>query len=131
MATATDLDGTYAVTSITSYEGPLQKQSDGITVIEDGRTNRIDEANCEWRSSFVWVDDTHVRMTSIADPTNAKADFMLTDLAGRPTAEPQIYESILTVKRKTGTDGVEQLQMTGTIDYGHETIFLTMRKMPA
>ncbi|HEY8964033.1 MAG TPA: hypothetical protein VIN59_06190 [Alphaproteobacteria bacterium] len=126
MAIAEDLDGTYAVTSITSYNGPLQKQSDGITVIEQGRTNRTDEAGCEWRSSFVWVDDDHVRMTSIADPTNARADFMLTDAGGRPTMEPQIYESILTVKRKD-----DRIQMTGTIDYGHETIFLTMKKMPS
>lgn len=125
MAIAEDLDGTYSVTSITSYEGPLQKQSDGITVIENGRTDRIDEAGCEWRSSFVWVDDDHVRMTSIADPTNAKADFLLRTPAGLPTSEPQIYESILTVKRKD-----DRIQMTGTINYGHETIFLTMRKMP-
>jgi len=126
MATAHDLDGTYSVTSLTSYDGPLQKQSDGITTIVDGRTDRIDEAGCEWRSSFVWVDDDHVRMTSIADPTNARADFLLTKPSGEPTSEVQIYESILTVKRLG-----DRLQMTGTIQYGKDTVFLTMRKMPA
>jgi len=126
MSIAEDLDGTYAVTSLTSYEGPLRKQSDGITVIENGRTNRVDEAGCEWRSSFVWVDENQVRMTSIADPTNANVDFLLTDAGGNATSEPQIYESILTVKRMG-----DRIQMTGTINYGHETVFLTMRKMPA
>lgn len=124
MTLATDLDGTYTVTSITSYEGPLQKQSDGITTITGGKTQRIDEAGCEWRSSFEWVNDKEVKMTSIADPKNAKKDFLLIGPNGMPTAKPQTYETTLLVKRMG-----EKVQLTGTIQFGKETIFLTMRKM--
>ncbi len=124
MTLATDLDGTYTVTSITSYNGPLQKQSDGITIIKDGKTTRIDEANCEWRSTFEWISDTQVKMTSIADPTHANRDFLLVGKNGLPTAEQQTYETILTTKRKEN-----RIQMTGTISHGAETVFLTMRTM--
>lgn len=124
MSAAQDLDGTYTVTSLTDYRGPLQKQSDGITEIKDGKTYRVDEAGCEWRSTFEWVSETQVKMTSVADPKNARRDFLLIGPNGAPTAEPQIYESTLTVKRMG-----EKVQMTGTISYGAETIFLTMRKM--
>lgn len=124
MTLATDLDGTYTVTSITSYEGPLQKQSDGITEISGGKTRRIDEAGCEWNSTFEWIDPSQVRMTSVADPRNAKKDFLLIAPNGMPTADAQTYETILTVKRRD-----EKVQMTGTITYGRETVFLTMRKI--
>lgn len=124
MTLATDLDGTYTVTSLTSYDGPLQKQSDGFTTIEGGKTHRIDEAGCEWSSTFEWIDDGQVKMTSVADPTNAKRDFMLVGANGLPTSEPQTYETVMTVKRKG-----DKVQMTGTIVYGKETVFLTMRKM--
>ncbi|NBX65469.1 MAG: hypothetical protein EBQ96_00515 [Proteobacteria bacterium] len=126
MTLATDLDGTYTVTSLTSYDGPLQKQSDGITTIAGGKTHRIDEVGCEWNSTFTWVADGQVKMTSVADPKNARKDFLLVGPNGLPTAEPQTYETILTVKRKE-----EKVQMTGTISYGRETIFLTMRKIQA
>lgn len=125
MDLAIDLDGTYTVTSITSYNGPLQKQSDGVTTITGGKTSRIDEAQCEWRSSFTWVNETQVKMTSVADPKNANADFLLTKPNGDPTSEAVTYESILTVKRMG-----ERIQLTGTIEYGKETVFLTMRKIP-
>lgn len=124
MTLATDLDGTYTVTSLTSYDGPLQKQSDGITTIAGGKTHRIDEAKCEWNSTFEWISEGQVKMTSVADPKNARKDFLLIGPNGLPTAEPQTYETILTVKRKG-----DKVQMTGTITYGQETIFLTMRKM--
>jgi hypothetical protein len=124
MTLATDLDGTYTVTSLTSYQGPLQKQSDGITTIEGGETFRVDEAGCEWRSTFEWMADDQVKMTSVADPKNARKDFLLVGANGLPTAEPQTYESVMTVKRKG-----DKVQMTGTIQYGNETVFLTMRKM--
>lgn len=126
MTIATDLDGTYSVTSLTDYRGPLQKQSDGLTEIKDGKTLRVDEAGCEWRSTFEWVNEGQVKMTSIADPKNARLDFLLVGPNGMPTAEPQTYESMLTVKRMG-----DKVQMTGTISYGAETIFLTMRKIQA
>jgi hypothetical protein len=124
MTLATDLDGTYTVTSLTSYEGPLQKQSDGITEITDGKTLRVDEAGCEWRSSFEWINDKEVKMTSVADPKNARSDFLLVGTDGLPTAKPQTYESTMMVKRMG-----ERIQLTGTIQYGRETVFLTMRKI--
>lgn len=122
MTLATDLDGTYTITSLTSYAGPLQKQSDGITEIKDGKTFRVDEAGCEWRSTFEWISDTQVKMTSVADPKNARTDFLLIAPNGMPTSESQTYESIITVKRMGA-----KVQLTGTIQYGSETVFLTMR----
>ena len=124
MTLATDLDGTYTVTSLTSYDGPLQKQSDGITEIKEGRTFRVDEAGCEWRSTFSWISEGEVKMVSVADPSRARADFLLVGANGLPTSEPQTYETVLTVKRKG-----DKVQMTGTIRYGAETVFLTLRKM--
>lgn len=124
MSLATDLDGSYTVTSITSYEGPLQKQSDGVTEIKGGKTQRVDEAGCEWKSTFEWVGEGQVKMTSVADPKNAKKDFLLTKPNGEPTAQSVTYETTLNVKRKG-----ERIQMTGTIQYGRETVFLTMRKL--
>jgi hypothetical protein len=129
MTLATDLDGTYTVTSLTSYQGPLQKQSDGITTIAGGKTSRVDEAGCEWSSSFTWMSESQVKMTSVADPKNARRDFLLVGPNGLPTAEAQTYETILTVKRKTDASGAEKVQLTGTISYGAETVFLTMRKV--
>lgn len=123
MTLATDLDGEYVVTSLTSYNGPLQKQSDGFTTITGGKTHRVDEAGCEWNSTFEWIAEGQVKMTSVADPKNARKDFLLIGPNGLPTAEPQTYETVMTVKRKG-----DKVQMTGTITYGNETIFLTMRK---
>lgn len=129
MTLATDLDGTYTVTSLTSYQGPLQKQSDGITTIAGGKTSRVDEAGCEWNSTFEWTSADQVKMTSVADPKNARRDFLLVGPNGLPTAEPQTYVTNLTVKRKADSTGAEKIQLTGTISYGAETVFLTMRKI--
>ncbi len=126
MTRATDLAGTYTVTSITSYNGPLQKQSDGITTITQGQTHRVDEAGCAWCSTFEWIDDSHVRMTSVAGPSGARKDFLLIGANGMPTAAPQTYTSDLLVKRNG-----DKVQMTGTIQYGAETVFLTLRTLPA
>jgi hypothetical protein len=125
MTIATDLDGVYAVNTITDYDGPLQKKSDGQTEIVDGKTHRIDGAGCEWNSTFTWIDDTktEVLMTSVADPLNAATDFLLTRTDGSPTSDPVTYETTLKVMRKG-----DKIQMTGTINYGDETVILTMRK---
>ncbi|MBU6235939.1 MAG: hypothetical protein KGQ41_08850 [Alphaproteobacteria bacterium] len=101
----------------------MQKQSDGFTTITGGKTHRVDEAGCEWNSTFEWIAEGQVKMTSVADPKNARKDFLLIGPNGLPTAEPQTYETVMTVKRKG-----DKVQMTGTITYGNETIFLTMRK---
>lgn len=126
MTLATDLDGTYHVHSVSNYDGPLRKQSDGQTQIVDGKTHRIDAAGCEWSSTFKYIDDTktQVQMTSVADPSNANADFLLTRPDGSPTSDKVIYETILKVMRKD-----DRIQMTGNINYGNETVVITMRKV--
>ena len=120
---ATDLDGTYLITTTSSYQGPLRKQSDGITEIKDGQTFRIDDVGCEWNSTFSIISDSEVKMVSIADPTNAPSDFALTRTNGSPTREPVTYETTLKLQRKD-----DRIQMSGQIQYGDEIIFLTMRK---
>ena len=125
MSYATDLDGTYNVNTVSDYEGPLQKKSDGQTTIVGGKTHRVDDAGCEWNSLFRWVDEekTQVKMISIADPINAHADFLLTRPDGTPTSDRVTYESVLNVKRMG-----DKVQMTGSINYGDETVLITMRK---
>lgn len=121
---ATDLDGTYAVVTTSSYDGPLRKESDGITTITGGKTERTDDAGCEWRSTFEWISENEVKMTSVADPSNARVDFLLTRPNGDPTSESVTYETVLKVQRKD-----TRVQLTGTISYGRETVILTMRKI--
>ena len=125
MTLATDLDGIYSVNSVTDYDGPLKKKSDGQTEIKGGKTHRVDAAGCVWNSTFEWVntEKTKVKMTSVADPSNADADFLLTRPDGTPTSESVTYETILNVMRKG-----DKVQMTGTINYGGDTVILTMRK---
>jgi len=125
MSYATDLDGTYNVNTVSDYEGPLQKKSDGQTTIVGGKTHRVDDAGCEWNSLFRWVDEekTQVKMISIADPINAHADFLLTRPDGAPTSDRVTYESVLNVKRMG-----DKVQMTGSLNYGDETVLITMRK---
>lgn len=125
MTLATDLDGVYAVNTVSDYDGPLKKQSDGQTEIIGGKTHRIDAAGCEWNSTFTYTNDekTEVKMTSVADLSNARTDFLLTRPDGSPTSETVTYETVLKVMRKEN-----KVQMTGTINYGDETVILTMRK---
>jgi len=125
MTLATELDGIYTVHTVSDYDGPLKKRSDGQTEIIDGKTHRVDDAGCEWNSTFEWTDadKTAVTMTSIADPINADADFLLVRPDGTPTSDKVTYVSRLKVMKK-GT----QVQMTGTINYGAETVILTLRK---
>ncbi|PCI00451.1 MAG: hypothetical protein COB76_03590 [Alphaproteobacteria bacterium] len=94
--------------------------------MRDGKTSRVDDAGCEWNSTFTYTDDarTEVLMTSVADPINADTDFLLTRPDGTPTAETVTYEAKLRVMRKG-----DKVQMTGTLNYGDETVILTMRKM--
>lgn len=118
------LDGKYRVTTTSSYQGPIEKRSDGETEIINGQTQRFDEANCKWTSRFDIVSDTEVRMTSTADPSDAVVDFLLTNLRGEPTRDPVTYETMLKFAQKG-----DKIQMSGQIEYGHEVVFLTMRKM--
>lgn len=125
MTIATDLDGVYNVNTMSDYDGPLKKRSDGETEIRGGKTHRVDDAGCVWNSTFEWVDDerNEVKMISVADPSDADSDFLLTRPDGTPTAEKVTYETILKVMRKE-----DKIQMTGSLNYGAETVIITMRK---
>lgn len=118
------LDGRYRVTTTTSYRGPLEKKSDGETEIRGGKTHRFDAANCEWTSTFEILNDAEVKMTSVADPANADIDFLLTAPDGSPTRSAVTYEAVLKLARKD-----DKIQMSGQIHYGHDIVFLTMRKI--
>lgn len=119
-----ELDGKYSVNTMTDYEGPLKKKSDGMTNIKGGMTQRVDAAGCEWRSTFTVLNEGEVKMVSVADPTNADRDFLLTKPNGDPTSEAVTYETILKLQRKG-----DKIQMTGRINYGKETIIITMRRL--
>lgn len=119
-----ELDGEYNIKTTTNYEGVMPKKSDGTTRIENGQTHRTDDAGCEWRSTFEVISETEVKMTSVADPANAHIDFLLTKPNGDLTSEPVTYEAILKLQRKG-----DKLQMSGSINFGSETIFITMRKI--
>jgi len=118
------LDGKYQVTSTSSYDGPLQRKSDGITEIRDGKTSRVDDNKVVWNSSFTVINENEVEMISIADPTAAQGDFALTRPNGSLTREPVEYQTILKLGRKG-----ERIQMSGRIEYGDEVVLLTMRKI--
>ena len=118
-----ELDGTYQVSTTTSYQGPLGKKSDGETEIVNGQTSRRDKANCLWTSTFTILSDTEVEMVSVADASEADRDFMLTAPNGVPTREAVTYKSTLKYARKG-----DHIQLSGQIDYGNEITFLTMRK---
>lgn len=121
-----ELDGRYQVTTTTNYQGPLEKQSDGQTEIIDGKTSRRDTANCLWSSTFTVINPDEVEMVSVADPREAKSDFALVKLNGEPTRDPVEYRTTLKYARKG-----DRVQMSGTINYGTEIVFITMRKITA
>lgn len=119
------LDGKYRITSTNSHKGDIEKRSDGETEIRNGQTERLDDAKCKWTSTFEIVNDTEVKMTSVADPTNSAIDFLLTAPDGSPTREITTYEASLKLSRK----GDDKIQMSGQIHYGYDVVFLTMRKI--
>lgn len=117
------LDGKYRITTTSSYQGPIERRSDGETEIINSRTERRDDANCKWTSTFTILNENEVKMVSVADPTESAIDFLLTAPDGSPTREVTTYEAILKLARKG-----EKVQISGQIEYGHDVIFLTMRK---
>jgi len=123
---STELDGQYSVTSTTSYQGPLEMKSDGLTEIRNGQTHRRDEANCLWTSTFKIISDTEVEMTSVADPTDADPDFSLLRPDGSPSRSPVTYVTMLKYARKG-----DRIQLSGQIEYGGNVTFITMRKTGA
>lgn len=124
MSDVSILDGVYSVNTVSDYDGPLKKKSDGQTRIEGGKTHRVDDAGCEWSSTFTFLNDAEVQMVSVADPANADADFLLTKPNGDPTSEAVTYETTLKFQQKG-----ERIRMTGTMNYGAENIIITMQKI--
>ncbi len=120
------LDGTYVITSTTNYDGPLEKKSDGITEIRQGKTERYDDYNCKWTSTFTVISETEVEMISVADPSDAHIDFLLTRPNGNPTRDTVTYTTSLKLARRG-----DKIQMSGQIHYGDEIVFLTLRKTGA
>lgn len=120
---SSELDGTYQISTVSNYDGPLERKSDGVTEVRDGKTQRTDENKVVWTSDFTIMNNTQIKMVSVADPTNAASDFALNRPDGAPTREPVTYETVLRYSRKG-----DKIQMSGQIEYGNEVIFITMRK---
>ncbi|MBI4030597.1 MAG: hypothetical protein HY370_02880 [Proteobacteria bacterium] len=102
----------------------MERKSDGITIIRDGKTSRFDENNVLWNSHFRILNEKEVEMIAVADPAEAKEGFALTRPDGSPTLEPVAYKTILKLARKN-----DKIQMSGQIEYGDEIVILTMRKI--
>ncbi|MBI3442050.1 MAG: hypothetical protein HY052_09680 [Proteobacteria bacterium] len=119
-----DLDGQYRVTTVSDYHGPIPMKSDGITEIKNGRTQRVDQAGCQWSTCLTVLNDSEVRFESTADPGNAAADFLLTDEGGRLTHEPVTYTTTLKVARKEG-----KIRLSGNIQHGKILTVITMTKI--
>ncbi|NBX65470.1 MAG: hypothetical protein EBQ96_00520 [Proteobacteria bacterium] len=123
MTLATDLDGKYTVLSQADNDHYRPKDSDGFTIIKGGKTSRIDGAGCEWNSTFTWLNESQVKMTSVVDPQYANGDFKLINSQGYATKEPQTYETTLSVKMENGLP-----VLSGVIDLGPEKVTIIMRK---
>jgi hypothetical protein len=119
-----ELDGTYRIVTVSSYGGPIEQKSDGVTEIRDGRTQRRDANNVLWTSTFEVVSPDQVKMTSVADPADAAGDFALLRPDGAPTRAPVTYETLLRYARKG-----DKVQLSGQIEYGKDIIILTMRSI--
>ena len=119
-----DLDGQYQITSTTSYQGPMEMKSDGVTEIRNGTTSRRDKANCLWTSTFRIITETEVEMVSVADPTDANPDFSLLRPDGSPSRQPVTYTTTLKLMRKG-----DKIQLSGQVEYGGNVTFITMRKI--
>jgi hypothetical protein len=119
-----DLDGTYRVTTISDYSGPVPMKSDGVTEIKNGRTSRVDAAGCKWSTELAILNDQEVKFVSTADPGEASADFLLTRENGELTHEPVTYTTVLKVARKEN-----KIRLSGDIRHGNVLTVITMTKI--
>ncbi len=122
--TLQDLDGQYRVTTISDYTGPIPMQSDGITEILNGETDRTDAAGCKWHTKLSILNDNEVQFESTADPTDAKPDFCLTKPNGELTRDPLTYTTTLKVARKD-----DKIRLSGQIENGRVITVITMTKI--
>jgi hypothetical protein len=119
-----DLDGRYKISTASDDNASLPLQTDGVTVIVDGFTDRIDRHGCRWTTRLTLVDPHTVKLVTTADPLEADPDFMLTGQDGRPTRKAVEYSALLKASRKNG-----RLRLSGGIEYGRFITVLTMMKI--
>lgn len=122
--TLQDLDGQYRVTTVSDYQGPVPMQSDGVTEIKNGETDRVDKAGCKWHTKISVISDDEVKFESTADPTDAAPDFCLTKENGELTRDPVTYTTIMKVARKG-----DKIRLSGQIENGRVTTVITMTKV--
>jgi hypothetical protein len=120
----TSLDGKYRISSVSNYEGPLERRSDGVTEIRNGETARFDDNGILWRSRFTPRGEDEVEMTSVADPSEAKPGAALKRPDGSPTLEPVTYGAILKLSRKG-----DKIRISGQVQYGNEIVILTLSRI--
>lgn len=121
--TLKDLDGQYRVTTVSDYHGPVPMQSDGVTVIQNGETNRVDKAGCKWNTKISILSDDEVKFESTADPSEAAPDFCLTKENGELTRNSVTYTTIMKVARKG-----DKIRLSGQIQHGSVMTVITMMK---
>ena len=122
--TIEDLDGKYRVTTVSDYSGPAPMKSDGFTEVSNGQTRRTDANSVQWTTQLTVISDHEVKLTSTADPKDAKKHFLLTGENGQLTNDPVVYTALLKVARK-GDD----LRLSGTIQHGKTSTVITMTKI--
>lgn len=119
-----DLDGKYRVTTISDYQGPVPMQSDGVTEVKNGQTDRIDMAGCRWTTRLTVLNDGEVRFESTVDPRDAVTEFLLTNVSGELTHKPVTYTTTMKVARKG-----DKIRLSGNIQHGKMLTMLTMTKI--
>lgn len=115
------LDGRYHVHVETSGESlppsfrPYLDLLDGDTdaVIANGMTYRKDDKGFIWESQFTIIDDSHVEMVTVVDPSHAAADIFLIDDKGNPTKGMITYKALLKAGDNNGV-----LVLEGRISHG-------------
>lgn len=120
----TDLDGKYRVSTISDYQGVMPLKSDGITEIKNGKTDRTDSTGCKWTTELSIISDTEVKLISIADPSGASNEFLLTREDGSLTHDPVTYTTILKVSKKE-----TKIRLSGNIQHGKTLTTITMTKI--
>lgn len=118
-----DIDGVYRISTVSDYQGPIEKRSDGVTEVVNGQTHRTDDAGCIWTTTIKYISESEVEFISVADPSNADPDFCLTTEGGDLTREPVTYKTVLKVDRKG-----EKIRLSGQINHGGTTTLITMIK---
>lgn len=122
--TLKDLDGQYRVTTVSDYTGPVPMQSDGLTEILNGETNRVDKVGCKWNTKLVILSEDEVEFISTVDPTDAADDFCLTTPTGELTRDIVTYRAVMKVARKD-----DKIRISGQIDDGRVKTVITMMKV--